>query len=167
MTGKPFDYVASQMMKKSFGILGTVDEKDRSHSTGILYGIAPDPHPFHFYIATEAKYKKTRNIRSNPNVSFVVTFPHFYLRFVPANVVQFQGKADILPLDDPVGVETFQQSRILSMALETEIDAEDLVFIRIVPNKKLFVHGLGIGIMEMRKDPTVGRYNVEIPDNRR
>lgn len=162
-----FEYVESQLRKKTFGVLGTVDSKNRPHSTGILYGVAPKEYPFTLYIGTSKKYRKTKNIQNNPGVSFVVTFPHYYLRFAPASVVQFQGKAEILPFDDPVGRAAFQTSRILRMSLDTEIDHSDLVFIKIIPDSKIFCYGVGIGLMELMRNPHESDYSVFVPEERR
>ncbi|MDF1539519.1 MAG: pyridoxamine 5'-phosphate oxidase family protein [Candidatus Thorarchaeota archaeon] len=143
MIGKPFEYIEKQLRKKSFGVISTIDSKGRPHSTGVIYTIAPKPNPFHFYIVTGVEYRKAKYIEANPNVAFMVTFPHYWLRFVPANVVHFQGKADILPFEDSIGRESFMQNRISRMNLNTETD-DEIIFIRIKPSKKLNVYGLGI-----------------------
>lgn len=164
-----FEFVEKQLRKKTFGILGTVSPKGWSHSTGILYRVSPLGSPFSFYLAVDKSYKKYRNIKNNPQVSFVVPFPHFYFRFVPANSVQFQGTAEILPIDDPEGQKAFKQKRILKMALEQpdklNMDVE-LAFIRIKPLRKLFCYGLGFNIMELRKHIESGSYTVTIPPER-
>ncbi len=163
---KPFEYIEKQLRKKSFGVISTIDSKGRPHSTGVIYTIAPKPNPFHFYILTGAEYRKTKYIEANPNVAFMITFPHYWLRFVPANVVHFQGKADILPFEDSIGKESFMQNRISRMNLNTETD-DEIIFIRIKPSKKLNVYGLGIPLMQMRGDHANAGYKVEIPEDLR
>ncbi|MFW9908545.1 MAG: pyridoxamine 5'-phosphate oxidase family protein [Candidatus Thorarchaeota archaeon] len=163
MQAKPFEYIEKQLRKKSFGVLSVVTNQGSPHSTGVIYTIAPKPHPFHFYILTGADYRKTAYIRKNPNVAFLVTFPHYWLRFVPANVVHFQGTADILPFGDRIGMESFQQNRIARMNLETDYPKEEMVFLRIIPPRKLNVYGLGIPLMQMRSAHTEAGYKVEIP----
>ena len=116
---------------------------------------------------TGAEYRKTKYIRENPDVALMVTFPHYWLRFVPANVVHFQGKAEILPFSDNIGRESFMQSRIARMNLNSDYEEDEMVFIRIKPPRRLNVYGVGIPIMEMRKDHTNAGYKVEIPDDLR
>jgi len=167
-----FEYVEKRIRKRSFGIIGTVDSKNRPHTTGVLYGVAPREYPFMIYVLTGAKYKKTRNLRRNPNVSFVIPFPHHWLRFIPDYVVQFQGSARIVPLDHEIAVAAFQDKWILrgniDMAekLQNPETGEEAVFIEIRPNKKIHVFGLGISMRTMLSDVEQGAYTVEIPDDR-
>lgn len=163
MKGRSFEFVEKSLRKKSFGVISVIDSMGNPHSTGIIYTIAPRPNPFHFYILTGREYRKTKYIEANPNVAFIVTFPHYWLRFAPANVVHFQGQADILPFNDSLGRESFMQNRIGRMNLNSDYEEEEIVFIRIKPSKKLNVYGLGIPIMQMRGDHTNAGYKVEIP----
>ena len=164
---KPFSYIEAQLRKKNFGILGTIDSKDRPHSTGILYGVAPEDNPFSLYVLTGRDYRKTKNIQNNPAVSFVVPFPHYYLRFVPASVIQFQGTAEIVPFGDSAGQSSFQSSRMLRMDLDADVVDEEKVFIRIVPDGKLFCYGVGIGLLALYKEKHTSGYTVKVPDDRR
>jgi hypothetical protein len=95
-----------------------------------------------------------------------VTFPHYWLRFVPASVIHFQGTADILPYSDEIGHESFQQNRIARMNLQADYEEDEMVFLRIKPSKKLHVYGVGLSLMEMRRNATNAGYNVLIPDDR-
>ncbi|MFW9849314.1 MAG: pyridoxamine 5'-phosphate oxidase family protein [Candidatus Thorarchaeota archaeon] len=165
MKTKSFDFIEKLLRKKSFGVISTIDSKGRPHSTGVIYTVAPEPHPFSFYILTGAEYRKTQYIRNNPNVAFIVTFPHYWLRFVPASVVHFQGTAEVLPFGDEIGLESFQQNRIARMNLQSEYENE-MVFIRIKPPRKLNVYGLGISLMQMRSEHTNAGYKVTIPEDR-
>ncbi|TXT54417.1 MAG: hypothetical protein BAJATHORv1_70117 [Candidatus Thorarchaeota archaeon] len=162
-----FEFIEKKMRKKNFGILSTITKDGRPHSTGILYGVSPPDEIFSLYVMTGKRYQKTKNIQRNQDVAFVIPYPHYWLRFVPPNAVSFQGFAEILPSDDPIGVKSFQDSRILRMNLEeSSNDSEDMVFIRIVPDKKIHVYGLGISLMELRRSHTEGSYYVKIPSGR-
>ncbi|MFW9931728.1 MAG: pyridoxamine 5'-phosphate oxidase family protein [Candidatus Thorarchaeota archaeon] len=161
---KSFDFVEKNLRKKSFGVISVIDAKGRPHSTGVIYVIPKRPNPFEFYILTGSEYRKTKYIRDNPNVSFVITFPHYWIRFAPASVVHFQGTAEIIPFSDPIGREAFQQNRIARMNLNSDYDESEMVFIKVRPSKKLHVYGLGISLMDMRSDHTNAGYKVEIPD---
>jgi nitroimidazol reductase NimA-like FMN-containing flavoprotein (pyridoxamine 5'-phosphate oxidase superfamily) len=96
-----FDSVEKAVRTKTFGVLTTIDAKGRPHSTGIIYGVSPPTSPFALYILVGENYAKVRNIKRNPSVSLVVTFPHYYVRFAPASYAMFRGTAEIVPFSDP------------------------------------------------------------------
>jgi general stress protein 26 len=162
-----FEFVESQVRKKSFGILSTIDSKGRPHSTGVLYGISPPSSPFSIFNVVDKNYVKVKNIKRDPRVSFVVTFPHYYLRFAPASYVMFRGIAEILPFSDEMGQKAFQTKRILRMNLESDYEEFEMAFIRIRPEPRVVCYGLGIGIMEMRSTLANAAYSVTIPPERR
>jgi len=164
-----FEQIEAKLRKKSFGILGTVSPSGKSQSTGVAYALSPPDSTFALYVITECRMVKVKNIRTNPSVSFVVPFPHHFLRFVPANVVQFQGTAETLPFSHEEGVRAFGSSRVLRMTLEQapHIAESEVVFIRILPKDHLNVYGLGFGILQMTKDLAVCVYDVSIPSKRR
>jgi nitroimidazol reductase NimA-like FMN-containing flavoprotein (pyridoxamine 5'-phosphate oxidase superfamily) len=161
-----FDFVEKQVRKKTFGVLSTIDSKGRPHSTGILYGVAPKDEPFRIYCLAGKNYVKVKNILRDPRVSFVITFPHYYLRFVPANYVMFRGVAEIIPFSDEKGHRAFQTKRILKMNIESDYDESEMIFISIKPEPRVVCYGLGIGVMEIRKAHTEGAYSVTIPEDR-
>ena len=163
-----FQSVERAVRSKTFGVLTTIDSKGRPHSTGIIFGVSPPSSPFALYVLVGEKYAKVRNIRTNPQVSLVVTFPHYYIRFAPASYVMFRGKAEIKPYSDTDGQWAMSQKRIQRMNVRDEAEAAgvSMVFIKIVPEPTVFCYGLGYGIMEMRSDPTRLGYKVVIPKER-
>jgi hypothetical protein len=163
-----FDFVEQKVRKKSFGVISTIDSKGRPHSTGIIYAVGPPESPFALYCVVGTTYVKARNIKRNPNVSLVVTFPHYWIRFAPASYAMFRGTAEIVPFDYPDGKWAMSQTRIGRMNLQTDADASgaDYVFIKIDPEPTVFCYGLGHSIMEMRGDHTNMDYKVTIPVNR-
>lgn len=152
MTKTPltFPQVEAAVRRKTFGVLTTIDAKDRPHSTGVLYGVAPPSSPFALFVLNLESYVKTRNVRANPAVSLVVTFPHRVLSFVPASCVTLAGRAEIVPVTDPGGVWAFNQHRILRDNTASLGD-EHAVFLKIVPDEKVLCYGLGVRLREMRK----------------
>lgn len=106
---RTFDLIEKYIRKKTFGILSTVSPRGRAHSTGILYGVSPLESKFSLYLITLKEYVKVRNIMSNPYISFVIPFPHHYLRFVPSSCVYFQGIAKIVSFDNPEPQKVFNQ----------------------------------------------------------
>ena len=169
MTRFTFDFVEKKVRKKSFGVLTTIDSKGRPHSTGLIYAVGPPEKPFSLYTMVEANYAKVRNIKRNPKVSLVVTFPHYWIRFAPASYAMFRGTAEILPDNDVDGRWAMSQSRIGRMNLQTEAElvGTELVYIKMTPEPTVFCYGVGIGVMELRGDHENAMYKVTIPENRR
>ncbi|MFW9851206.1 MAG: pyridoxamine 5'-phosphate oxidase family protein [Candidatus Thorarchaeota archaeon] len=163
-----FDDIEKHVRRRKFGIISTVDTKGLPHSTGILFGVSPPESPLAFYIVTQKTSAKVRYIKNNPNVSLVVTFPHYYLRFVPDCTVMFRGKADIISLEDEDVQSAFSQGRILKANMDVDSEVmRDTVVIRIKPFKTVYCYGIGIGMNDLRKDPTKARYKITIPKSRR
>ena len=163
-----FGSVEKAVRKKTFGVITTIDSKGRPHSTGIIYGVAPPTSTFNLYILTGENYVKVRNIRRNPLVSLVVTFPHYWLRFVPASYAMFRGSAEIIPFEDSDAIWAMSRSRIGRMNLNTDVESTrtNMVFIKITPEPTVFCYGLGFSAMEMRSDHTRVGYKVTIPTER-
>jgi len=163
-----FEFIEKKVKKKTFGVLTTIDSKGRPHSTGVVYAVGPPEKPLAFYSITAANYAKVRNIKKNPNVSLVVTFPHYWIRFAPASYVMFRGTAEILPDDDTDGRWAMSQTRIGRMNLQTEAEAvgTEIVYIKMTPEPTVFCYGIGIGIMELRREHENSAYKVTIPKDR-
>lgn len=162
-----FDLIEREVRKKTFGVFTAIDSKGRPHSTGILYGVSPPGSKFVLYIMTEEGYAKARYVRKNPNVSLVVTFPHYYIRFAPASYVMFIGTAELVPLEYPDAQWAFKQKRILRMSQRVDDEVlEKALFIKMNPEPTVFCFGVGIGIMELRGAHTEGSYKVAIPADR-
>ena len=109
---------------------------------------------------------KVRNILRNPEVSFLVPYPHHFLRFVPASCISFPGTAEIVPEDDAEARGAFQSSRILRMNLEEASGMENAVFIKIRPKRRMHCYGVGFGLMEITRNPAEAGYSVEVPSDR-
>jgi len=162
-----FDFVEKQIRKKTFGILSTVSKKGRAQSTGIMYGVSPSGSKFSLYILTHRSYRKTKNLMRNPHVSLVIPFPHYCLRFVPSSCISFQGRAKVVPFNDPEAQESFKQKRILRTNLKAGLRMKrEAVFIKIKPNRRISCFGLGIGVLMLRKHMETGSYSVAIPPER-
>ncbi|MFX1403984.1 MAG: pyridoxamine 5'-phosphate oxidase family protein [Promethearchaeota archaeon] len=164
-----FDYLEKQLRKKSFGLLGTVSPKGWSQTTGVSYAVSLPELPLYIWVITGKTSKKYKNIRSSPQVSFAVPYPHHIFRFIPAGVIQFQGKAEIFPFDNQVGLHAFNQTRILRFNLrmaEEQRDEAEPIFIRIRPHKRLSCQLIGNNIIELARNPESGLIQVPIPKDR-
>ncbi len=162
-----FEFIDKEMRKMTFGILSSIDQNGKSHSTGIIYGVAPKTSKFCLYLLTDKNYKKVKNIKNNNSVSFVIPFPHHVLRFVPASCIQFQATAELIPYSDEEAQSVFKNgSKILKMNIDQISNLnnqDDAIFIKIIPHNKLFCYGVGLSLMELRKHIESGSYFVTIP----
>ena len=161
-----FEQVEKHIRKKDFAILGTVSNDGKPHSTGILYAVSPPGQKFLLYIITGKKYKKTKNIIKNPHVSLVIPFPHHILQFIPAPCIQFQAKVEIIPRTNEEARNCFRRNRILRKTLKQAYENENIVFLKVIPENIIFGHGIGISMIELRKDETKGSFKSLVPDNR-
>ncbi len=165
----PFSYVEKQLRRKNFGILTTVTPEGRPHSVGVVYAVAPPDMPFSLYLISRPVLKKARNISNNPNVSFVIPFPHYFLRLIPPSCIQFQGKAEQIPFEDPVARKAFQSSIVLRRSLRHSVELGESIFFRIVPDKKIFCFGIGANVWNFlipSQSRILGNFYVTIPENR-
>ncbi|UCE14932.1 MAG: pyridoxamine 5'-phosphate oxidase family protein [Candidatus Heimdallarchaeota archaeon] len=163
-----FSFIEKKIRTKTFGILTTLNKDGTPHSTGVLYGVSPPSSAFSLIFFTSKKYKKVRNIKRNPNVSFVIPFSHSFLRFTPSKTVTFNGKAELISLNDCEIRTIFSRKRILRLIItqsQTE-DQESFTFVRIIPNPKVLCYGLGINVLKLRKGHRHGGYSVIIPKER-
>lgn len=161
-----FSFVEKMIRKKTFGILTTINKDGTPHTTGILYGVSPPSCNFVLYLLTSKKYQKVRNLERNPNVSFLIPFPHYYIRFAPSSTVTLTGKADFITAGVSEIHEIFTKKRVLKLLIRElqQGDQESMTFIRIKP--KVLCYGLGYNVFKLRKGHTQGGYSVLIPQDR-
>lgn len=160
-----FSFIEEQIKNKTFGILTTINPDGTPHTSGVLYGVSRPLSKFAIYIVTSKNYRKTKNILKNPNVSFIIPFPHHYLRFVPSSTITITGKAEIKPFDNGEVLEIFMEKRVLRLITQhlTEEEKKELVILKIKPNPKILCYGIGISMWKLRKGHTEGGYSVRIP----
>ncbi|MFX0015859.1 MAG: pyridoxamine 5'-phosphate oxidase family protein [Promethearchaeota archaeon] len=163
-----FSFIEKKIRTKTFGILTTLNKDGTPHSTGVLYGVSPPSSAFSLIFYTSKKYKKVRNIKRNPNVSFVIPFSHPFLHFTPSKTVTFNGKAELVSLNDNETRLIFSKKRILKLIMkQSQIEEqESLTFIRIKPNPRVLCYGVGISVLKLRKGHKYGGYSVIIPQER-
>lgn len=161
----PFNKIIKKIRKNKFGFLGTVTPEGRPHVAGVMYALSPPGEKISLYIMTGTDVKKTKNIRKNPNITFAIPFPHYIIRFAPDFCIQFQGKAEILPFNDPKAQDAFNQKRLMRRMLKKiSLDTQDEIIIRIIPDKKIHGFGLGISLFKLLKNIENGRFFTFIPD---
>ena len=165
-----FEYIEHKLRSKTFGILSTVSKEGRPHSIGVVYAVSPPGRPFCIYLITRPVLKKARNIAQNPNVSFVVPFPQYLLRLLPQSCIQFQGSAKIIGIDDSEAAEAFERSIVLRRSKQHSLSLGASIFIRIVPDEKIFSFGISAGALKFlipSQNKNLGNFYVTIPQSRR
>jgi len=101
-------------------------------------------------------------------VSFLIPFPHYYIRFAPSGTVTFNGEAELVPIDN-VEVQTiFSKKRILRLIIKaiSTPEKESFTFIRLKLNPKVLCHGIGFNVFKLRKGHRHADYTVKIPQKR-
>lgn len=166
----PFSYVEEHLRKRHFGILGTVSSDGHPHAAGVVYAMPlEDQQPFCLYLISRPVLKKVRNIRSNPHVSFVVPFPHYLFRMVPPACIQFQAKAEIVSINDQIAAKAFDSSIVLRRSMTHSKVLGESVFIRLIPDRKIFCFGIGANIWQyliQSKNKALGNFHVFVPHGR-
>lgn len=134
-----FDRVEREIRRARFGVLSTVSEDGRPHSTGIVYGVSSQNTPFALYVTTNRVNKKARNLASNPNVSMTIPIARRIWKLLPPHCVQFQGTAKIIDFRDEHARSAFHQSLVLReiLKLEEKHVGSKAVFIRIRPDSTI------------------------------
>jgi hypothetical protein len=106
-------------------------------------------------------------------VTFTIPFPHYYLRSAPSSTVQIAGTAEVLDYTDVEGQLSFNKSpfffkKIMNKLISSskEKTNEEVVFIKIVPKKRINCFGLGIHMFSFLRYPEQGYYYIEIPPER-
>jgi nitroimidazol reductase NimA-like FMN-containing flavoprotein (pyridoxamine 5'-phosphate oxidase superfamily) len=162
--------VVAELRKHSFGILGTVSKNGRPHATGVAFGASLLGKPLVLYVVTDTGTKKVRNIRRNPNVSFVIPIPRKLLTMAPMSCIQFQGRARILDSNDAEAIESLRSTRIGRMMLEmagglsgAETGGKPTCFIMIIPDPIIHTYGVGLSLLQMRSQAGRARAKVELP----
>lgn len=164
--GFSFEYLERSLRSKNFGVLSTVTPLGRAHSVGVVYGVSPPKLPLSLYLISRPNLKKARNIQMNQNVSFVVPFPHYFLRFVPPSCIEFQGKAELLPADNKIANGIFNSSRVLRSSLKHTKMLGNPVFIRVTPDNRIFCWGIGTSTWKIIRHLAANSY-VDVPQHRR
>jgi len=162
-----FEMVEHELRRKNYGVLSTISRDGRPHSAGVMYAVSARSRPFALYVVTDRRSKKARNIGRNPNISFVVPIRR-NPGFLPPGSVQFQGRAEIVPLTDEAGKEAFNASIVLRRVLKMQLvqKREVSTFVRIRPDPIVFTYGVGMTIFRLMKHIEGAASRVEIPTSR-
>lgn len=136
------------LARNHFCVLATVSEKGLPQSTGVIYCSKG----FDLYIYTEPQSKKARNISRNPKVSVTVPVWDRKPFWTPPRCIQFQGVADLLPIDDERANEAYR-FRVLSMTVKAGSYETKGCFIHVRPSRRVNTYGVGVPRMTMARHP--------------
>jgi hypothetical protein len=149
--------VRRAVARHSFCVLATVSARHRPLAVGLLY--APVDLTLHLLVGEDTA--KVRNIRANPNVA--VSIPVRTVPFAPPMAVQFQGVAEVLPVDDPGMVALLRAGRLKRITGLGALDTPGACFVRVRPGRRIASYGVGVPLRRLLRDLSLGARTVEIP----
>lgn len=157
----PFDIVAHRarairaLEKASFATIATSSHRNRPHVVGIRYVFIGRQ----LYIVVHEHSVKVRNIHMNPHVA--VSVPVRTVPFFPPYCVQFQGTAEIVPLDDPHIRHLVEANAFKRVSTRKDLEKPGQVVIRVTPGKRLSTYGFGFSPLQVARDPQSAMRSIE------
>lgn len=139
--------VRNAIAKHTFCTLATASAANRPHVAGVLYAEADGA----LYVSTMMDSIKARNIRANPNIA--LTIPVRRLPIGPPSTVQFQGTAEVLPLDDPRIVRLVTQGKLKKVTGHGELELPGGCFLKITPARRAQTYGIGMSLWTFIRNP--------------
>ena len=165
-----FDVIEQALRRQTFGTLATLTEQARPHATGVIYAVSPVGEPLAFYVTTRTTTRKVRNLRTHPDVAFVVPVPRRFAPGMPPRCIQFQGRATVVAATDEAAVRAFGSSWFLRRILVAEhrivSGGGEMCFIRIQPDSTVFTYGIGVSLWANLRRPKEAIGRVTIPAGR-
>ena len=156
---KQRERVRRVLRKGSFAVLSTVSSAGRPHAAGVVYDTVPGDDAL--YIHTMRSSRKARNIVDNEHVGVVVSVKR--VPMAPPYTVQFQGRADLLEMDDSQIRGLLGAGQLAAISGHGALDEPDGVFVRIRPNRRIHTYGIGVSTLALARDPLhVGPRAVEL-----
>ncbi len=144
----PADEVLRLIDKRSYGVLASTSPAGRSHSAGVLYSRTGSSLVF----STMRSSRKARNVAANPHVA--MTIP---VRRVPVggppSAIMFQGRAEILDLDDRWLRSQADAGHLKSITGHGELELAGGCFVRIDLPDRVVTYGLGMSLLSLIRDP--------------
>lgn len=159
--------VVSELRKRDFGVLSTVDPDGKPHSAGVNYGVFLTQGKLSLYVMTRRHLKKARNIAGNPHVAFVAPLTRRVLWFLPPASISFQGTAEILDWKDEESTKVFESffmgRQILRKYEEANRRGETRICsLRITPESEISTYMVGYPVWEMSKRMESGQATVVV-----
>jgi nitroimidazol reductase NimA-like FMN-containing flavoprotein (pyridoxamine 5'-phosphate oxidase superfamily) len=133
--------------RRSFAVLSTVSDRGFPHAAGVVYASVDDT----LYVNTHRTSRKARNVAVDDRVAVVI--PVRTLPVGPPFNVQFQGRAEVLAMDDPEITALLARGALKKITGHGELDEPDGCFLRIRPNRRIHSYGLGVSALAVARDP--------------
>lgn len=143
----PADLVRRALRRRSYAVLATVSPAGRPHAAGVLYTMVGDD----LWLSTETTGRKGRNLAADPHVG--VTVPVRRLPVGPPATVHFQGRADVLAVDDPEVLRLVGTGDLKAITSHGELELADGCFVRITPGATVHTYALGMSLWSVLRNP--------------
>jgi uncharacterized protein YhbP (UPF0306 family) len=143
--------------KKNWLVLSTADNNNVPYSAVVVYQSDGKV----IYLMTGENTLKVKNIKKNNKVSITIPFwKNFFHKILPAPPAElcFTAKAEIKSFDDEEARQIF--AKYLKYLGNVE-HLDDNIWIKIIPDKRIFTYGVGIRLWQMR-NPEKARNFVEL-----
>ena len=132
---------------RSFATLSTVSSAGFPHAAGVIYVSVGDD----LYVHTMRSSRKARNVAADGRIGVVI--PVRKLPVGPPFTVQFQGRAEVLDMDDPEITRLVEAGALKKLTGHGELDEPDGCFLRIRPTGTVHTYGIGVSVLALAKDP--------------
>ncbi len=152
----PTDLVRKALAKRSYAVLATVSPAHRPHAAGVLYTMVGDQ----LWLSTETTSRKGRNLLADPHVG--VTVPVRRLPVGPPATIHFQGRADVLAVDDPEVQRLVATGDLKAITSHGELDHPDGCFVRITPARTIHTYALGMSLWSVLRNPLASAGRAEL-----
>ncbi|HEX7134158.1 MAG TPA: pyridoxamine 5'-phosphate oxidase family protein [Iamia sp.] len=143
----PADLVRRALAKRSYAVLATVSPAGRPHAAGVLYTMVGDD----LWLSTETTSRKGRNALASPHVA--VTVPVRRLPVGPPSTIHFQGRADVLAVDDPEVRRLVETGDLKAITSHGELEIPDGCFVRVTPGRTIHTYALGMSLWSVLRNP--------------
>ncbi len=147
--------ILKAIQTRAFALLSTVSPAGFPHAAGVQYDAVVPPGggaaDVRLYVHTMGASRKARNVAADDRVAVVI--PVRKLPVGPPFTVQFQGRAEVLAMDDPEITDHLAAGRLKAVSSHGELDEPDGCYLRIVPNRVIHTYGIGVSAIGVARDP--------------
>jgi len=139
--------VMAAIGRRSFAAVASTSPAGHPHAAGVLYELVGSD----LFVSTLRSSRKARNVDACGRVG--VTIPIRRLPIGPPSTVQFQARAEVLDIDDPVMAAHVSDGHLRSVTGHGELELPGGCFLRISVPSRLHTYGLGMSLWSLIKDP--------------
>lgn len=139
--------VRKAIHSRNFAMLSTASPAGFPHAAGVAYVPIDDE----LWVHTMRSSRKARNVAADGRVAIVI--PVRKLPVGPPFTVQFQGRAELVAMDDPSVLPHIESNSLKAITSHGELDTPDGCFLRIRPTGLVHTYGIGVSALAIAKDP--------------